>query len=70
MRRSDLGKKRKVVGVLRKAGFTKVKSRGPHENWEHPDTKKKVQIPHGRRIDIYLAISVLKQAGIEIDLRD
>ena len=64
MRQSDLVKKRKVVGALKKVGFKKIKSKGPHEKWRHPDTGLTIAIPHGRQINKILAIKVLKQAGI------
>ena len=57
-----------IVRVLNKKGFVLDRSRGSHQIWLHPVSRKRVVVPmHNKSIPIGTLYSILKQAGIDKD---
>ncbi|HBI81451.1 MAG TPA: hypothetical protein DDY04_05820 [Bacteroidales bacterium] len=57
-----------VVRILKQNGFVLDRSRGSHQIWLHPVSRKRAVIPmHNKDIPTGTLYSILKQAGIEKD---
>ncbi len=57
-----------VVRILKQNGFVLDRSRGSHQIWLHPVSRKRSVIPmHNKDIPTGTLYSILKQAGIEKD---
>jgi predicted RNA binding protein YcfA (HicA-like mRNA interferase family) len=57
-----------VVRILKQKGFILDRSRGSHQIWLHPGSRKRAVIPmHNKDIPTGTLFSILKQAGIEKD---
>ena len=55
-----------IVRVLKKRGFVLDRSRGSHQIWLHPVSRKRAVVPmHNKSIPIGTLYSILKQAGID-----
>jgi predicted RNA binding protein YcfA (HicA-like mRNA interferase family) len=55
-----------VVRILKQNGFVLDRSRGSHQIWLHPVSRKRAVIPmHNKDIPTGTLYSILKQAGIE-----
>lgn len=55
-----------IVRVLKKKGFVLDRSRGSHQIWLHPVSRKRVVVPmHNKSIPIGTLYLILKQAGID-----
>lgn len=56
---------RKVVKILSKLDFVKVRSTGgSHEVWQHISTQKECTVPHHKEIQRGTLRSIIKQAGL------
>lgn len=57
-----------IVRILKQKGFVLDRSRGSHQIWLHPVTRKRAVVPmHNKDIPTGTQYSILKQAGIEKD---
>ncbi|MDI6815623.1 MAG: type II toxin-antitoxin system HicA family toxin [Actinomycetota bacterium] len=57
-----------VIKILEHHGFILDHSSGSHKIYYHPDAKKRAVVPYHRKdLPKGTAISILKQAGINID---
>ena len=57
-----------IVRILKKKGFVLDRSRGSHQIWLHPVSRKRAVVPmHNKDIPAGTLYSILKQAGIEKD---
>jgi predicted RNA binding protein YcfA (HicA-like mRNA interferase family) len=55
-----------IVRILKKKGFVLDRSRGSHQIWLHPVSRKRAIVPmHNKDIPAGTLYSILKQAGIE-----
>jgi len=55
-----------IVRLLKQKGFVLDRSRGSHQIWLHPDSRKRAVVPmHTRDIPTGTFYSILKQAGID-----
>lgn len=55
-----------VVRLLQQKGFVLDRSRGSHQIWLHPDSRKRAVVPmHNKDIPTGTFYSILKQAGID-----
>jgi predicted RNA binding protein YcfA (HicA-like mRNA interferase family) len=55
----------KVVNILQKKGFTLDRSRGSHQVFRHPETKRIVVVPfHRKDLPRGTLLEILNQAGI------
>jgi len=55
-----------VVRLLKQKGFVLDRSRGSHQIWLHPDSRKRAVVPmHNKDIPTGTLYSILKQAGID-----
>lgn len=57
---------RQVVGVLRAHGFDLVGTKGSHQKWRHPETRRQVIVPdhRGKVLPIGTLRSIVKGSGI------
>lgn len=54
--------------VARKLGFEKVRQKGSHARWQHPDGRATTIPIHGNtEIGNWLFYEILKQLGISLD---
>lgn len=54
-----------IVKILKQKGFVLDRSRGSHQVWLHPVSRKRVIVPvHNKDIPKGTLYSILKQAGI------
>lgn len=61
---------REVISLLTEAGFVWRRTKGSHQRWEQPDTKKKVTIVHpDKDIKIGTLIAYEKQSGVKLRRR-
>ncbi len=59
-------KPKEVVGMLKKAGYFKVRQRGSHGNFSHPDRPTIVSVPiHNRDLKMGTLRGIIKQTGME-----
>ncbi len=59
---------KEIVKILKKKGFVLDRSRGSHQVWLHPETRKRAIVPmHNKDIPTGTLYAILKQAGIEKD---
>jgi len=57
-----------IVKILRQKGFVLDRSRGSHQIWLHPVSRKRAIVPmHNNDLPIGTLYSILKQAGIDKD---
>jgi predicted RNA binding protein YcfA (HicA-like mRNA interferase family) len=57
-----------LVRILRQKGFLLDRSRGSHQVWLHPDSRKRVIVPtHNKDLPTGILYAILKQAGIAKD---
>ena len=57
---------KELVKILKKKGFVLDRSRGSHQLWLHPDTRKRAIVPmHTKDIPKGTFYAILKQAGID-----
>ncbi len=57
-----------LVRILKKKGFILDRSRGSHQIWLHPVTRKRAVVPmHKKDLPAGTLYSILKQAGINKD---
>lgn len=55
-----------LVRILRKRGFVLDRSRGSHQIWLHPVSRKRAVVPiHKKDLPAGTLYSILKQAGID-----
>ncbi len=55
-----------VVRILQKRGFVLDRSRGSHQIWLHPVSRKRAIVPmHKKDLPAGTLYSILKQAGID-----
>lgn len=55
-----------IVRILKKKGFVLDRSRGSHQVWLHPVSRKRAVVPmHNKDIPIGTLYAILKQAGID-----
>jgi predicted RNA binding protein YcfA (HicA-like mRNA interferase family) len=61
---------REVIRLLEEAGFVWRRTKGGHQRWEHPATKKKVTVVHpDKDIRIGTLIAYEKQSGVKLRRR-
>ena len=54
-----------IVKILLQKGFVLDRSKGSHQIWLHPDSRKRAIVPmHNKDIPKGTLYSILKQAGI------
>jgi predicted RNA binding protein YcfA (HicA-like mRNA interferase family) len=59
---------KEIVKILVQKGFVLDRSRGSHQVWLHPDSRKRAIVPmHNKDIPKGTLYSILKQAGITKD---
>jgi predicted RNA binding protein YcfA (HicA-like mRNA interferase family) len=59
-------KPKDLVRILKKNGFVLDRSRGSHQIWLHPVSRKRAIVPmHKKDLPIGTLYSILKQAGID-----
>jgi predicted RNA binding protein YcfA (HicA-like mRNA interferase family) len=59
---------REVVAILKKLGFVKVRQRGSHQQYRHPDGRcTTVPFHRGRDISPILLRQISKDIGLTID---
>lgn len=57
-----------IVRILMQKGFILDRTRGSHQIWLHPSSRKRAVVPmHNKDIPTGTLYSILKQAGIEKD---
>ncbi|MHC1731060.1 MAG: type II toxin-antitoxin system HicA family toxin [Bacteroidales bacterium] len=57
-----------LVRILKKKGFVLDRSRGSHQIWLHPVSRKRAVVPmHKKDLPAGTLYSILKQAGINKD---
>ena len=57
---------KEIVRILNQKGYVLDHSRGSHQIWWHPVTKKRVVIPmHNKTLPSGTFYAILKQAGID-----
>ncbi|NBC82790.1 MAG: addiction module toxin, HicA family [Bacteroidetes bacterium] len=57
---------KELVKILEKKGFELDRSKGSHQIWLHPKSRKRVVVPmHNKDIPKGTFFSILKQAGID-----
>jgi predicted RNA binding protein YcfA (HicA-like mRNA interferase family) len=57
---------KEIVRILNQKGYVLDHSRGSHQIWWHPVTKKRVVIPmHNKNLPAGTFYAILKQAGID-----
>lgn len=57
-----------IVKILKQKGFILDRTRGSHQIWLHPVTRKRAIVPmHNKDIPSGTLYAILKQAGIEKD---
>ena len=55
-----------IVRIIKQKGFVLDRSRGSHQIWLHPVSRRRVIVPmHNKDIPTGTLFSILKQAGIE-----
>jgi predicted RNA binding protein YcfA (HicA-like mRNA interferase family) len=55
-----------IVRILKKKGFVLDRSRGSHQVWLHPVSRKRAVVPmHNKDIPVGTLYAILKQAGID-----
>jgi len=55
-----------IIRILKLKGFVLDRSRGSHQIWLNPVTRKRAIVPvHSKDIPVGTLFSILKQAGIE-----
>ena len=55
-----------IVRILKQKGFVLDRSRGSHQIWLHPVSRKRAIVPmHNKDIPAGTLFSILKQAGID-----
>jgi len=55
-----------IVRILKQKGFILDRSRGSHQIWLHPVSRKRAVVPmHNKDIPAGTLYAILKQAGIE-----
>jgi predicted RNA binding protein YcfA (HicA-like mRNA interferase family) len=55
-----------IVRILKEKGFVLDRSRGSHQIWLHPVSRKRAVVPmHNKDIPIGTLSSILRQAGID-----
>jgi predicted RNA binding protein YcfA (HicA-like mRNA interferase family) len=57
---------REVTRILSNHGFLLVSTRGSHEKWRHPETRKQVIVPQhrGKVLPIGTLLSIIKGSGL------
>jgi predicted RNA binding protein YcfA (HicA-like mRNA interferase family) len=59
---------KEIVKILKQKGFVLDRSRGSHQIWLHPVSRKRAIIPmHNKDLPSGTLYSILKQAGINKD---
>jgi predicted RNA binding protein YcfA (HicA-like mRNA interferase family) len=57
-----------IVRILNQKGFILDRSRGSHQVWLHPVSRKRVVVPmHNKNLPVGTIYAILKQAGIDRD---
>jgi predicted RNA binding protein YcfA (HicA-like mRNA interferase family) len=57
-----------IVRILKQKGFVLDRSRGSHQVWLHPVSRKRVTVPmHVKDLPMGTLYSILKQADIDKD---
>ncbi|MFA5971129.1 MAG: type II toxin-antitoxin system HicA family toxin [Lentimicrobiaceae bacterium] len=57
-----------IVKILQQKGFILDRSRGSHQIWLHPVSRKRTIVPmHNKDLPIGTLYAILKQAGIDKD---
>ena len=57
-----------IVRILQQKGFLLDRSRGSHQIWLHPVSRKRAVVPmHNKDLPTGTLYAILKQAGIEKD---
>jgi predicted RNA binding protein YcfA (HicA-like mRNA interferase family) len=57
---------KELVKILKKKGFVLDRSRGSHQIWLHPDSRKRAVVPvHNKDIPKGTFFAILKQAGVD-----
>ena len=57
-----------IVRILKQKGFLLDRSRGSHQIWLHPVSRKRAVVPmHNKDLPTGTLHAILKQAGIETD---
>ncbi len=57
-----------VVRILKRKGFVPDRSRGSHQIWLHPVSRRRAVVPmHKKDLPAGTLYSILKQAGIDKD---
>jgi len=58
----------KVIKLLESRGFVLDRSKGSHQIFIHPETRKRVVVPfHRKDLPIGTLLEILRQAGISKD---
>ena len=57
-----------IIKILQQKGFILDRSRGSHQIWLHPVSRKRTIVPmHNKDLPIGTLYAILKQAGIDKD---
>jgi len=57
---------KELIKILKKKGFEHDRSKGSHQIWLHPKSRKRAVVPmHNKDIAKGTFFSILKQAGID-----
>ncbi len=57
---------KEVIKILRKKGFILDRTRGSHQIYYHPQTRKRVVVPvHNKILPKGTLLEILRQAGID-----
>lgn len=57
----------KVIKILKKNGFVHDRTRGSHQIYFNPKTRKRAVVPKNKNLPIGTLKSILKQAGLEME---
>jgi predicted RNA binding protein YcfA (HicA-like mRNA interferase family) len=56
---------KKVISILKKKGFVLDRSKGSHQIYYHPETKRRAVVPlHKKDLPKGTLLEILKQAGL------
>lgn len=56
---------KELIRILKEKGFVLDRTKGSHQIWLHPDSRKRVIVPmHNKDIPTGTLYAILKQAGI------
>jgi predicted RNA binding protein YcfA (HicA-like mRNA interferase family) len=59
---------KEIIKILKQKGFVLDRSRGSHQIWLHPGSRKRAIVPmHNKDLPVGTLYAILKQAGIDKD---